>query len=108
MYRLIISFLLRGAMAGAGLAMFIWLGRYRFSWQIPLGFLAAIMLITFLRLIPVLRMESLYQQMLRDAGDDRAKVEALLGQKRTPLISFVDLVFFGLLGLCGLIARISR
>jgi hypothetical protein len=108
MYRLIISFLLQGAIAGAGLFFFMWLGRYRFSWQMLLGFIPAIMLVVFIRLIPMLRMESLYQRVLREAGNDREKVEALMGQKRRPLVSVSDLIFFGFLCLGGLIARMSR
>src|SRR5215469_3538879 len=106
MYRLIISYLLEGAIAGAGLFLFRWIGRFSSSWQLLLGFIAAFMLLNFIRLIPVLRMESQFQRVLREAGNDREKVDTLFGVKRRPLVSSSVLVLFGLLCLCGLIARV--
>jgi len=106
MYRLIISFLLEGIVIGSGLALFLSIGRYKASWQMVVGFVAAIMLTNVIRLIPVLRFESTLQQLLREAGDDRDKVEALLSRKQRPLVSVGAFVLVALGCILGLIVRL--
>jgi membrane-associated protease RseP (regulator of RpoE activity) len=108
MYRVLFSFLLEGFFAGCGLALFFWIGRYRVSWHMLVGFIAAIMLVTIIRLIPVLSAESTIQRILRKSGGDREKLEAMMGRKKQPLISVGAITLFVFLCILGFVVRLTR
>ena len=108
MYRVMFSFLLEGVLLGAGLAMFVWIGGYGFSGVILVGTVACMVLAGFIRLIPVLRIESTLQQLLREAGNDREKLEAIMGRKKRPLVSPGALAMVAFFCLLGLVVKIVR
>ena len=108
MYRIMLSFILEGTLLGAGIAMFLWIGGYRFSGLILVGMVACMVLAGFIRLIPVLRIESTLQQLLREAGTDREKLEAVMGRKKRPLVSLGMIAMVAFLCLLGLVVRLIQ
>ena len=108
MYRIVITVLLRSLLLGIGLVLFFKIGRDRTPWTLSMGFVAAITLVGFIRMLPLLRMESEIKQRLRGSGMTRDALEAELGHKREPVVSLGTLGMVAFLCLAGLVLRFLK
>jgi hypothetical protein len=108
MHRLVLAFLADGIWPGSAIALFIWIGGYRFSWRVVAGLTACTVVAAFLRLIPEIRAEIMLQRILSKTGSDEQNVLAEPGLKKRPLISGGMIALVGMACLLGLVARLLR
>jgi hypothetical protein len=108
MFRIIFAFLLNGVLSGAGVVLFYWIGYSRLVWKWPFALVGAVMLVSFIRLIPALGFLSTLDQALKDADPDRQKVISELGLRKPALIPVGTLCLVCVLCVLGVIVRYSR
>jgi hypothetical protein len=110
MYRTLLKFLVESGLICATGVFVFWFGLRRPNLPLLIGCFSGLILVNLIRLIPLLRIESLHEQLRRTAKEGKQPLPEFLNQAVPParIISMETIYMIAFLLVIGLLLRAIR